>query len=157
MMHRSQTLLVAAVSAGFLASCASAAQFGDTAIRTSSLGRIQSTPFMDNVQAKQCQDTLTRTIGFTHRTQNVTNGVHITQDYRCDADRVIAHVSLKNLNPYAMQCVARTEDAEHGSLIEPFGFARFEYAFHFSTSHSCAMVRPRPAAAEVHPTGSVPG
>lgn len=137
---RIRSSLIAFVSIGILGGCASAAQFGDGAIRATTLGRIQATPFMDFVDTEACRETLTQTIGFTHETQSVTNGVHITQAFQCDADRVLASVSLKNLNPYPMHCVARTEAAEHGSIVEPYGFARFEYAFRSSTSHSCRVI-----------------
>lgn len=123
-----------------LTACVGAAQFGDQAIRTTSLGRVQATPFMDFVHTEQCRDTLTQAIGFTHQTQTVTEGVQIVQSFQCDADSIIARVSLKNLNPYTMQCVTRTESGEHASVVEPFGFARFEYAFQHSSSHACATI-----------------
>ncbi|MEM7330006.1 MAG: hypothetical protein AAF437_14790 [Pseudomonadota bacterium] len=129
-----------------LAACTSAAKFGDTAIRTGSLGRVQATPFMDFVNTEQCRDTLTQAIGFTHQTQTVTNGVQIVQSFQCDADHIVARVSLKNLNAYTMQCVTRTEDGEHASVVEPFGFARFEYAFQQSSSHACAITGGAPMA-----------
>jgi len=134
------TTLIALISIGFLSSCASAAQLGDSAIRASTLGQVQATPFMDLVDTEACRESLTRTIGFTHRTQSVSNGVHVTQAFQCDGDRVLASVSLKNLNPYPVQCVARTEDSEHGSVVEPYGFARFDYAFRDASSYSCAMI-----------------
>ena len=140
MTDRIRPSLTIFVSIGLLSSCASAAQFGDGAIRTSTLGRVQATPFMDLVDTQACRDALTQSIGFTHKTQSVTNGVHITQAYRCDADRVLASVSLKNLNPHPMKCVARTEEFEHGSVVEPYGFARFEYAFRTATSHNCVTI-----------------
>ena len=140
MTDRIRASLITFLSIGVLASCTSAAQFGDGAIRTSTLGRIQATPFMDVVDTEACRKALTQTIGFPHKTQSVTNGVHVTQAYRCDADRVLASVSLKNLNPYPMKCVARTEDAQHGSVVEPYGFARFEYAFRTATSHNCVTI-----------------
>lgn len=132
--------LITLFSIGLFSGCTSAAQFGDGAIRTSTLGRIQATPFMDVVDTEACRKSLTQSIGFTHKTQSVSNGVHVTQAYRCDADRVLASVSLKNMNAYPMQCVARTEDAEHGSVVEPYGFARFDYAFRTATSHSCVTI-----------------
>ena len=141
MAGRTRSSLIVLISLGFLGSCASAAHFGDSAIRTTTLGRIQATPFMDFIDTETCRETLTQTIGFTHQTQSVTNGVHVTQAFQCDADHVLASVSLKNLNPYPMHCVARTEGAEHGSVVEPYGFARFEYAFRNSTSHSCRVIR----------------
>ncbi|MEM6555936.1 MAG: hypothetical protein AAF642_08685 [Pseudomonadota bacterium] len=123
-----------------LTACVGAAQFGDDALRTTSLGRIQATPFMDFVDTEQCRETLTQAIGFTHQTQTVTNGVQIVQSFQCSADNIVARVSLKNLNPYTMQCVTRTEDGEHASVVEPFGFARFEYGFQQSSSHACATI-----------------
>ncbi|MEL7031222.1 MAG: hypothetical protein AAGL97_10620 [Pseudomonadota bacterium] len=122
------------------AACAGAAKFGDDALRTTSLGRVQATPFMDFVHTEQCRETLTQAIGFTHETRTVTNGVQIVQSFQCNADNIVARVSLKNLNPHAMQCVTRTEDGEHASVVEPFGFARLEYAFQQSSSHACATV-----------------
>ncbi|MEL6826123.1 MAG: hypothetical protein AAFN91_07750 [Pseudomonadota bacterium] len=123
-----------------LTACVGAAQFGDDALRTTSLGRIQATPFMDFVDTEQCRETLTQAIGFTHQTQTVTNGVQIVQSFQCIEDNIVARVSLKNLNPYTMQCVTRTEDGEHASVVEPFGFARFEYGFQQSSSHACATI-----------------
>ncbi|MEM9178715.1 MAG: hypothetical protein AAGA89_03350 [Pseudomonadota bacterium] len=132
--------LLSSLAIAGLTACAGAAQFGDDALRTTSLGRIQATPFMDFVHTEQCRDTLTQAIGFTHQTQTVTNGVQIVQSFQCDAENIVARVSLKNLNAYAMQCVTRTEDGEHASVVEPFGFARFEYAFQQSSSHACASL-----------------
>ena len=131
-------LTVSALTA--LTACVGAAQFGDKALRTTSLGRIEATPFMDFVHTEQCRETLTQAIGFTHQTQTVTNGVQIVQSFQCSADDIIARVSLKNLNPYTMQCVTRTEDGERAAVVEPFGFARFEYAFQQSSSHACVML-----------------
>jgi len=95
---------------------------------------------MDFVDTESCREALTQTIGFTHQTQSVTNGVHVTQAFQCDANQVRASVSLKNLNPYPMQCVTRTEDAEHGAVVEAYGFARFEYGFQDATSYTCLTV-----------------
>ncbi|MEL7109179.1 MAG: hypothetical protein AAGJ68_08650 [Pseudomonadota bacterium] len=122
------------------ASCAGAAQFGDDAIRKTSFGRIQATPFMDFVNTETCRDSLTQAIGFTHQTQTVTNGVQVVQSFECRSEEIVARVTLKNLNAFSMQCVTRTEDGEHASVVEPFGFARLEYAFHHSSSHACASI-----------------
>lgn len=131
---------LSALAIAGLSACAGAAKFGDDALRTTSLGRVQATPFMDFVHTEQCRETLTQAIGFTHETRTVTNGVQIVQSFQCNADNIVAQVSLKNLNPYTMQCVTRTEDGEHASVVEPFGFARLEYAFQKSSSHACATV-----------------
>lgn len=120
--------------------CTNAAQFGDGAIRKASFGRVQATPFMDFVNTEQCRESLTQAVGFTHQTQTVTEGVQIVQSFECDADRMIAHVTLKNLNAYTMQCIARTEEGEFAAVVEPFGFASFDYTFRHSSSHACAMV-----------------
>lgn len=132
--------LLSVCAIAVLPGCIGAAKFGDDALRTTSLGRVQATPFMDFVHTEQCRETLTRAIGFTHETRTVTNGVQIVQSFQCNADNIVARVSLKNLNPYTMQCVTRTEDGEHASVVEPFGFARLEYAFRQSSSHACATV-----------------
>lgn len=138
---RGKSAIIASVfSLGLISACAGSAQFGDDAIRKASLGRIQVTPFMDHVNTEQCRAALTQAIGFTHKTHAVTNGVQIVQSFQCDSDQIIAQVSLKNLNSYTMQCVTRTEDGEHASVVEPFGFARFNYAFHHSSSHACATL-----------------
>ena len=134
------TKLTIAASIFVTSSCTGAARFGDDAIRKTSFGRIQATPFMDFVNTEECRSALTQAIGFTHQTQTVTNGVQVVQSFECDADEVIARVTLKNLNAYSMQCVTRTEDGEHASVVEPFGFARLEYAFHHSSSHACASI-----------------
>lgn len=135
-----RTSLSSIIGLAGLTACVGAAQFGDDTLRTTSLGRIQATPFMDFVHTEQCRETLTQAIGFTHQTQTVANGVQIVQSFQCNAADIVARVSLKNLNPYTMQCVTRTEDGEHASVVEPFGFARFEYAFQQSSSHACATI-----------------
>ena len=134
------TTLTMLASLIFASSCASAAQFGDDAIRKTSFGRIQATPFMDYVNTEDCRNSLTQAIGFTHQTQTVINGVQVVQSFECRSDEVIARVTLKNLNAFSMQCVTRTEDGEHASVVEPFGFARLEYAFQHSSSHACASI-----------------
>lgn len=139
-MHSTLKLGISCVMLGMAMGCTNAAQFGDGAIRKASFGRVQATPFMDFVNTEQCRESLTQAVGFTHQTQTVTEGVQIVQSFECDADRMIAHVTLKNLNAYTMQCIARTEEGEFAAVVEPFGFARFDYTFRHSSSHACAMV-----------------
>jgi len=139
-MSRRAAILLFSVSVGLIGACESSARLGDTALRKASLGRIQATPFTNFVDEEQCRESLTQVIGFTHKTHSVTNGVQIVQAFQCRADRIVARVSLKNLNNYAMQCVTRTEYGEHASVVEPFGFARFDYDFHQSSSHACASL-----------------
>jgi len=123
--------------AGILAGCSSAAQFGDDAIRVSSFGRVQATPFMDVVNEEACRENLLRAVGFTHQTMAVTDGVQVSQTYQCHAERIVAQVNLKNLTGVPMQCVAQTEESEFGANVGPYGFASFEYSFVRGTNHSC--------------------
>lgn len=137
MTNRPQTSLSVLVMAGFLASCTSAAQLGDDAIRVSSFGRVQATPFMDVIKQEECRETLLRAVGFTHQSLGVTEGVQIKQVYHCEAERIVARVNLKNLTGAPMQCVAQTEDAEFAAQVGPYGLAAFEYSFARGAHYSC--------------------
>ena len=139
-MRSAKLFWVSLAVTGLVSGCISAAQFGDDSLRKGSFGRIQATPFMDFVNTEQCRDSLTQAIGFTHQTRSVTNGVQIVQAFECQADHIRANVTLKNLNAYSMQCITRTEDGEYASIVEPLGFARFDYAFQQSSSHACASI-----------------
>lgn len=138
-MKSNLSIVTGLAALSLLTGCTNAAQFGDNTLRKASFGRVQATPFMDFVNTEQCRDSLTQAIGFTHQTQTVTDGVQIVQAFECEADQVIAHVTLKNLNAYTMQCIARTEDGEYAAIVEPYGFARFDYVFRHSSSHACAV------------------
>jgi hypothetical protein len=142
-MHKIKTarnFCLGLATLSLLCGCTNAAKLGDGTLRKASFGRVQATPFMDFVNTEACRDSLTQAIGFTHKTQTVTRGVQIVQVFECEADRVIAHVTLKNLNAYTMQCIARTEEGEFAAIVEPYGFARFDYAFRQSSSHACAEI-----------------
>lgn len=134
------TFFLGLVTLSLLSGCTNAAKIGDSTLRKASFGQVKATPFMDFINTEECRDSLTQAIGFTHKTQTVTHGVQIVQEFECDADRVIANVTLKNLNAYTMQCIARTEEGEFAAIVEPYGFARFDYAFRQSSSHACAVV-----------------
>ena len=139
-MKTTRTFFLGLAALSVLGGCTNAAKLGDSTLRKASFGRVQATPFMDFVNTETCRDSLTQAIGFTHQTQTVTHGVQIVQAFECEADLVIAHVTLKNLNAYTMQCIARTEEGEFAAVVEPYGFARLDYAFRQSSSHACAVV-----------------
>lgn len=137
MSNCTRTSLSVLAMASLLASCASAAQLGDDAIRVSSFGRVQATPFTDVIKQEECRETLLRAVGFTHQSLAITEGVQIKQAYHCEAERIVARVNLKNLTGAPMQCVARTEDAEFAARVGPYGLASFEYSFVHGANHTC--------------------
>lgn len=133
-------LIIGGLSTSLLAGCATSARIGDDVLRKSSFGRVQATPFSDMIAADECRDSLTRTLGFKHQTLSVSNGVQVTQDYRCEAETVIATVSLRNRNRHPVVCIAQTDKGEHSAYVGASGVAHFEYAYRHSASHKCFQV-----------------
>lgn len=123
-----------------LGACENAAHLGDVAVHRATLGHIDTTFFKDFYRQDRCEESLTRSLGFTHQTQGVVDGVHVIQTFDCRGDRIVAQVSMKNLNPYPMECFAQTEEGQFGSVVGPNGFARMEYSFTYSSSHSCSHI-----------------
>ncbi|MEL6859725.1 MAG: hypothetical protein AAFO74_15155 [Pseudomonadota bacterium] len=120
-----------------LSGCNSAAQLSEHALQRASFGRINATPFTDLLEGEKCRDRLEHAVGFTQQSIAVKNGVQVTQDYHCKAERIVSRVNLKNLNGHAMHCMAQTEDNEVGVTVGPYGMAHFEYSFAERASQMC--------------------
>lgn len=137
MLKATMNGLIAIALAGAMGGCATAAKLGDDAIREGSFGRIQATPFMDVVNERSCKTALDHAMGFSKQSLAVVNGVQVKQAYHCEAERVVARVSLKNLTATPMQCVADTDLAQSGVRVGPYGVAQYEYAYVQVASHTC--------------------
>lgn len=120
-----------------LSACETAAEFGDDALRVGSRGHIQATPFMDAIHAKSCRDSLTETLGFPKQSRAMKNGVMVVQNFDCEAERVIAKVSLTNRSDAPMYCFAETETNISGVYLPPMGVGFFEYSFTDSAWQDC--------------------
>ena len=116
----------------------SAANLGDEALRRGSFDRITATPFTTFVDTQNCKETLTPTFGIQHGHLEVQNGVQVEQSFTCEGAKIVAKVSLKNLNPDPMYCFTVADNREVGAWVGPGGLAFYEYAFQFDASHFCS-------------------
>jgi len=66
------------------------------------------------------------------------NGVFIVQTYDCEADRVVARVSLKNYSERPMSCFAETDTGRHDVTMAPGSLGFFEYSFAGPVYLDCA-------------------
>jgi len=121
-----------------LSACATAASTGDDAIRIASFGRIQATPFTDTLETRDCREALDATYGFSRESRGMKNGVFIVQTYDCEADRVVARVSLKNYSERPMSCFAETDTGRHDVTMAPGSLGFFEYSFAGPVYLDCA-------------------
>ena len=131
--------IVSGVAAILLASCETAAVIGDDALRTVSRGQIQATPFMDARDKKECRAALVQALGFPMESRAMKNGVMVVQTFDCEAERVVAKVSLTNHNPTPMFCFAETEVALEGVRVAPRGVSYFEYSYAQSAYQDCEL------------------
>lgn len=122
-----------------LSACETAAEFGDDALRVGSRGHIQATPFMDAINAKSCRENLTQSLGFPRESRAMKNGVMVVQNFDCEAERVIAKVSLTNRSNDPMYCFAETETSISGTYLPPMGVGFFEYSFTDSAWQDCQL------------------
>ncbi|MEO1305198.1 MAG: hypothetical protein AAFV37_09490 [Pseudomonadota bacterium] len=122
----------------FLAGCASAAQFGDEAIRRGTMDRVSATPFTTLVESQDCRERLTPKFGIQNGALAVYDGVQVAQTFTCEGPDLTAHVSLKNLTAKPMYCYTVSDDRGIGAWVGPNGVAFYEYAFQFDASHACS-------------------
>ena len=118
-------------------SCATAASTGDDVIRKASFGRIQATPFVDHLQAKDCRSSLESTYGFTRESRAMKNGVFVVETFDCKADLVVVGVSLSNYTTGPMRCYAETDKGTAEVTIAPKGAGFFEYAYSTEAFQTC--------------------
>ena len=123
-----------------LPACESAAGLGDDAIRFASYGRVQATPFMDAQNKKTCQAALKQALGFPKEARAMKNGVMVVQSFQCEAERIVAKVSLNNHSTKPMYCFAETEDTVEGVRIAPMSMGYFEYSYAESAYQDCQQV-----------------
>lgn len=129
---------IASVLAGLaLTGCETASEMGDDALRTLSNGRIQATPFMDARDKKECREALVQALGFPKESRAMKNGVMVVQTFDCEAERIVAKVSLTNHNQAPMFCFAETEDALAGVRVAPQAVSYFEYSYTQSAYQDC--------------------
>ena len=130
-MRRVRTL--SAVSFGgvflLLSACATAASAGDEAIRKASFGRVQATPFTDTLATRDCREVLTSTYGFPRESRGMKNGVFVVQTFDCEANSIVARVSLNNYTKQAMSCFADTESGRQGTTLAAGAAGAFEYSY----------------------------
>lgn len=134
---RKPAIILAGLS--LIAACETASSLGDEAIRTASFGRVQATPFTDAVETRDCRESLSDTLGFTRETRAMKNGVFVVQAFDCEADRVVAKVSLTNYTSDPMYCFAQTEDAISGVRLAPNATGFFEYSYRRSADQDCEL------------------
>ena len=127
------------VALSLLSACATAATAGAAGLRMASMGRIQATPFSDQIATRSCRDELTKAIGFTHQTHAEHNGVYAVQSFECRANQLFATVSLNNRSDDPMFCFAESDVGIQGVHVPPRGVGFFEYSFSHSAHQSCEL------------------
>ena len=123
----------------FFSACTTAASAGDGAIRMASFGRVQATPFTDTLDTRDCREALDATYGFSRESRGMKSGVFVVQTYDCEADRVVARVSLNNYTEHAMSCFAETDTGRHGATMAPGAPGFFEYSFAHQVFLDCTL------------------
>lgn len=124
-----------------LSACSTAASVGDETLRRASLGRIQASPFTDIVETQNCRDTLDAAYGFTRESRAMKNGVFVVQTYDCQANRIVASVSLNNYTADPVYCFAETEDGIDGVSVAPKAIGYFEYSYTVQAYQACETIR----------------
>ena len=120
-----------------LGGCATAASTGDAIIQKASLGRIQATPFSDQVLSRDCRAALDATYGFVRETRGMKNGVFVVQSFSCKADHIVAKVSLNNYTSEPTRCFAETESGVFSATIAPKASGFFEYSYASQAYQDC--------------------
>lgn len=137
---RGSAAIVALASLSLVTSCATAASLGDDALHMATLGRVQATPFSDPLAAQHCRKELDRALGFPREIRAMKQGVLVVQSFDCQADQIVATVSLTNRTEVPKYCFAETETSQSGVLVPAMGVGFFEYAFHESARQDCDII-----------------